>query len=179
MLKTIRYNWCKQETHRNHSLVVGIGKSSLRWISGIIPYIFNTWLFIPPCSQYMFVEWSWKIEDLPLKMLWSIQLSVTTLQYFAFVVSVWPSPHRIWLVIHRGGCVAKPSEVYSSWAPMHILGFFSEFPCCLECNIYTHLAFLRKWTNDSRLTDNGWLFPSLSFMERSTCTSICLIVEIG
>ena len=49
--------------------------------------------------------------------------------------------------------------------PGHIcihLGF-PECPCRLECNNYSRFRYV-YWTNGSRLTDDGRLFPSLYFL---------------
>ena len=62
----------------------------------------------------------------------------------------------------RVGCVATSAEVYSSRASIHKLGFSRA--SVLSWVRHPFQALLCIWTNDSRLTDGGRLFPSLYFL---------------
>ena len=81
--------------------------------------------------------YAWNIEDLLSKVLWSIQWSITTLQYSPFTVFVWPNPLLMcvaytgfdltgydWLYswLHNG-CLATSGEIYSSGHLCTQLGF--------------------------------------------------------
>ena len=78
-----------------------------------------------------------KIEYLLPKVLWSIQWSITALQYSPVTVFVWPSPLLMYVTYYgfdlngydwfHVGCVVTTGEVYSSLAPIHTLGFSRLF----------------------------------------------------
>ena len=46
---------------------------------------------------------TWQVEDLLSTVLWTIQWSITTLQYSPFTVFVWPSPLLNWSRPHMTG----------------------------------------------------------------------------
>ena len=62
--------------------------------------------------------------------------------------------------------------------PGHIFTYlgFPECSCCIDCEIYSLLCV---WTNDFRLTDGWWLFPSLYMYLERRPIALCELASVG
>ena len=73
-------------------------------------------------------------------------------------------------------CVTTSGEVYSSWVPIHTLGFFRLFVLSWVWHLFTALLYF--WTNDFRLTDDGRLFPSLYLLWETTEEAVDAVMHV-
>ena len=102
------------------------------------------------------------VEYLLSKVLWSIQwfYIITILPFRSFMCVTYTGYDWLYPWFH-GGCVVTAGDVNSPRTPIHRL-WFSRVSM-LSWVWYLFPALLCKWTNDFKLTDSWWLFPSLYF----------------